>query len=49
LGGVGFITTLGVSDFLSVSGSPIEYFLHNTRKLGIPVETVQVLLKILLK
>jgi len=33
----------------SGSGRPIESFLYHTRKLGIPVEMVQFLLKRLLK
>ena len=49
--GVGFLTTLvvGVGIFLSGSASPIGSFLHHTPKLGISVEMVQVLMKLLLK
>jgi len=46
-GGVGFVTT--ESDILSDSGSPIGSLLHHTPKLGIPIESVQYLIKLLLK
>jgi len=51
-GVVGFLTTLGSeSEFLSHydSGSPIGSLLHHTPKLGIPVESVKFLMKLLLK
>jgi len=41
-GGVGFLSE-------SDSGSPIGSFLHHTPQLGIPVESVQFLMKLLLK
>ena len=47
-GGVGFLTTLGVGvDVLSDCGSPIWSLLHRTPKLGISVESVQFLIKLL--
>jgi len=49
-GGVGFLTTLGSeSDILTDSGSPNGSLLHHTPKLGIPVQLVQFLMKLLLK
>jgi len=49
-GGVGFLTTSGSeSDIWSDSGSPIVSPLHHTPKLGIPVELVQFVKKLLLK
>ena len=49
--GVGFLTTLevGVGFFCSTPTSNWIIFLHQTPKLGIPVEMVQLLLKLLLK
>ena len=51
--GVGFLTTLGAGvRFFCPTPTPdvqLDYFLHHTPKLGIPVETVQFLLKLLLK
>jgi len=51
--GVGFLTTLGVGvGFFCPTPTPdvkLDYFLHHTLKLGIPVEMVQFLLKLLLK
>jgi len=53
--GVGFLTTLGVGvgfGFFCLTPTPdvpLDYFLHHTPKLGIPVELVQFLLKLLLK
>jgi len=50
-GGVGFLTTLGVGVGYfanSDSGHPIGSLLHHTPKLGIPVESVQLLMKLLL-
>ena len=38
-----------MSDILSDSGSPTGSLLHHTHKLGIPVELVQFLIKLLLK
>jgi len=53
LGGVGFLTTLGVGvGFFCLTPTPdvqLDHFLHHTLKLGIPVEMVQFLLKLLLK
>jgi len=55
LGGVrvGFLTTLGfgvgVGFFCPTPNVQVDYFLHHTPKLGIPVEMVQFLLKLLLK
>jgi len=53
LGGVGFLTTLGVGvGFICPTPIPdaqLDNFLHHTPKLGIPVEMVQFLLKLLLK
>jgi len=49
LGGVGFLTTLGVVYFVRPRMSKWIIFLHHTPKLGIPVEMVQFLLKLLLK
>ena len=51
--GVGFLTTLGfgVGFFCPTptSGAQLDHFLHRTPKLGIPVEMVQFLSKLLLK
>ena len=53
LGGAGFLTTLGVGvGFFCPTTTPDvpwDHYLHHTRKLGIPVEMVQFLLKLLLK
>ena len=49
LGGVGFLTTLGVEFFCPTPDVQLDHILHHTRKLGIPVEMVQFLLKLLLK
>jgi len=53
LGGVGvrFLTTLGVGvDFFVLTlDVQLDHFVHHTCKLGIPVEMVQFLLKLLLK
>jgi len=53
LGGVGFLTTLGVGvGFFCPTPTPeiqLDHFLHHAPKLGIPVETVQFLMKLLLK
>jgi len=53
LGGVGFLTTLGVGvGFFCPTPTPdvhLDHFLHHTPKLGIPVEIVQSVLKLLLK
>jgi len=52
--GVGFLTTLGVGAGVgffcqtSTSDAQLDHFLHHTPKLGIPVEMVQFLLKLLL-
>ena len=48
---VGFLTTLGVGVgfFCSTPEIQLHHSLHHTPKLGIPVEMVQFLLKILLK
>jgi len=46
--GVEFLITLGVG-FIVRLGSPTESFLHHPPKYGIPVEMVQILLKLLLK
>ena len=51
--GVGFLTTLGVGVgfFCPTPTSDVQLddFLHHTLKLGIPVEMVRFLLKLLLK
>jgi len=49
--GVGFLTTLGVGFgyFCPTPDVQLDHFLHHTLKLGIPVEMVQFLLKLLLK
>jgi len=51
--GVGFLTTLGLGvGFFCPTPTPdvqLDHFLHHTPKLGIPVEMVQFLLKLLLK
>jgi len=51
--GVGFLTTLGVGVGLfclsPTPGAQLDHFLHRTLKLGIPVEMVQFLMKLLLK
>jgi len=56
LGGVGFLTTLGVGVgqkgvglFCPTPDVQLDHFLHYTPKLGIPVEMVQFLMKLLLK
>jgi len=53
LGGVGFLTTLGVGDvvgfFCPTPDVQLDHFLHHTLKLGITVEMVEFLLKVLLK
>jgi len=53
LGGIGFLTTLGVGVgfFRPTPTTDVElnHFLHHTRGLGIPVEMVQFLLKLLLQ
>ena len=53
LGGVGvrFLTTLGVGVgfFCPTRDVQLDQFLHHTPKLGIPVEMVQFLLKLMLK
>jgi len=41
LGGVGFLTTLGVGFFCPTPDAQLDHFLHHTPKLGIPVEMVQ--------
>jgi len=47
LGGVGFLTTLGVRVglFCPTPDVQLDHFSHYTRKLGIPVEMVHFLLK----
>jgi len=49
--GVGFLTTLGVGVgfFCPTPDVQLDNFLHHTPKLGIPLEMVQFLLKLLLK
>jgi len=49
-GGVGFLTTLGVTVgfFCLTPDAQLDHFLHHSPKLGIPVEMVQFLLKLLL-
>jgi len=51
--GVGFLTTLGAAvGFFCPTPTPdvqLDQFLHHTPKLGIPVEMVEFLLKLLLK
>ena len=51
--GVGFLTTLGLGvGQKNPTPNPdfqLTYFLHHTLKLGIPVEMLQFLLKLLLK
>ena len=51
MGGVGFLTTHGVGFFCPTPTPDVQldHFLHHTRKLGLPVEMVQFLLKLLLK
>jgi len=53
LGGVGFLTTLGVGvGFFCptpTSDVQLDLFLHHTHEMGILVEIVQFLLKLLLK
>jgi len=51
LGGVGFLTTLGagVGFFCPTPDVQLDHFLNHTLKLGIPVEIVQFLSKLLLK
>jgi len=51
LGGVGFLTTLGVGGgfFYPTPDVQLDNFLHPAPKFGIPVEMVQFLLKLLLK
>jgi len=45
LGGVGFLTTLGVGLFCPTLHVQLDHFLHQTPKLGIPTEMAQFLLK----
>jgi len=49
--GIGFLTTLGVGAgfFPPTPDAQFDHFLHPTPKLGIPVEMVRFLLKLLLK
>jgi len=53
--GVGFLTTLGVGAGVGffcptpTQDVQLDHFLHHTPKLGIPVEMIQFLLKLLLK
>jgi len=51
LGGVGFLTTLGVGVFCPTPSPNVQLddFLHHAPKLGIPVVMVQFLPKLLLK
>jgi len=49
LGGVGFLTTLGIRVFCLTPEVQLDQFALHTPKLGIPVEIVQFLLKLLLK
>jgi len=49
LGGVGFLTTLGVEFFCPTPDVQSDHFLHHTPKFGILVEMVEFLLKLLLK
>jgi len=51
LGGVGILTTLGVGVgfFVRLRMSNWIIFLHHPLKLGIPIEMLQFLLKLLLK
>jgi len=49
LGGVGFLTTLGVGLFCPTPEVQLDHFLHHTPKSGIPDEMIQILLKLLLK
>jgi len=51
LGGVGFLTTLGVGVgfFCPTPEVLFDHVLHRIPKLGIPVEMVEFLLKVLLK
>ena len=51
LSGVGFLTTLaaGVGFFCPTPAVQLDHSSHHTPKLGIPVETGQFLLKLLLK
>jgi len=51
LGGVGFLTTLGVGVgfFCPTPDVQLEHFLHRVLKLGIPVEMDQFLLNLSLK
>jgi len=51
LGGVGFLTTLGVGVgiFCPTPDVQLDHFSHHTPKFGIPVEMVQFLSKLLLK
>ena len=44
-----FLTTLGVGFFCLTPDVQLDYFLHHTLKLRIPVEMLQFLLKLLLK
>jgi len=46
LGGVGFLRTLGVGFFLTPEFQ-LDHLLHHTPNLGIPVEMVHFLLKVL--
>jgi len=49
--GIGFLTTpeVGIGFFVRLRMSNWIVFLHHTPKLGIPIEMVQFLLKLLLK
>jgi len=51
LGRVGFLTTLGVGVGFFCPNPDVQFdrFLNHTLKLGIPVEMIQFLLKLLLK
>ena len=46
---VGFLTTLGDGFFCPTPKVQLDHFLHHTPKLGIPVEMVQFLMKLLSK
>jgi len=50
LGAVGFLTTwgVGIGFFCPTPTVQLDHFLHHTPKLGIPVQMVQFLLKLLL-
>ena len=49
MGGIGFLSTLGVGVgfFCPIPQVQLDHFSHHTLKLGIPVEIVQFLLKLL--